>query len=117
MALIAHAATLEARIPFIHAFDGFRTSHELRTIEGLPEEVVRELIDQTQVRAHRRRALTPDRPVVRGTAHNPDTFFQAREAANPFYMATPHIVSRLLPSRSSIGPRSRVRPASRCTRM
>ncbi|MBM3269736.1 MAG: pyruvate:ferredoxin (flavodoxin) oxidoreductase [Candidatus Sericytochromatia bacterium] len=96
LALVAHAATLEARVPFVHAFDGFRTSHELRSIDPLDLADVRALIDEKHVAAHRARALTPDRPVVRGTAHNPDTFFQAREAANPFYAATPHIVARAM---------------------
>src|SRR5919112_6430409 len=84
-ALISQAATLKARVPFLHVFDGFRTSHEVMKIEQLSDEDVRALIDPELVRAHRSRALTPDRPVMRGTAQNPDVFFQSREAANPFY--------------------------------
>jgi pyruvate-ferredoxin/flavodoxin oxidoreductase len=92
LACIAHAATLRCRVPFVHFFDGFRTSHEIATIESLDDEDLRFMIDEDLVRAHRARALSPDRPVVRGTAQNPDTFFQAREAANPFYLAVPGVV-------------------------
>ena len=88
-ALIAQAATLASRIPFLHFFDGFRTSHELNTLEIVPDADIRAMIDDDLVRAHRGRALDPERPVVRGTAHNTDTFFQAREASNPFYAAVP----------------------------
>src|SRR6202161_2337856 len=84
-ALIAEAATLEARVPFLHFFDGFRTSHELNTLELLSDDDIRSMIPNELVRAHRGRGLTPERPVMRGTAQNPDTFFQARETANPFY--------------------------------
>jgi pyruvate-ferredoxin/flavodoxin oxidoreductase len=91
-ALIAQAATLEARVPFLHFFDGFRTSHEINTLTLLPEEHIRAMIRPDLVRAHRARALTPEHPVVRGTAHNPDTFFQARETANPYYARVPEIV-------------------------
>src|SRR5262245_26199859 len=84
LAAIAHAATLESRVPFLHCFDGFRTSHEVSKIDELADEDLRSLIPEDQVAAHRRRALTPDRPVIRGTAQNPDVFFQAREAANSF---------------------------------
>jgi pyruvate-ferredoxin/flavodoxin oxidoreductase len=91
-ALIAQAATLEARVPFLHFFDGFRTSHQLDKIEVLSDAKIRAMIRDDLVRAHRARALTPERPVVRGTAHNPDTFFQARETANPYYARTPGIV-------------------------
>src|SRR5215475_11152247 len=87
LAAIAHAATLETRIPFLHFFDGFRTSHELSKIEVLDDDDLLTLLDAGAVAAHRARALTPDQPVLRGTAQNPDTFFQAREAANPFYAA------------------------------
>src|SRR6266508_4155809 len=79
-AAIAHAATLESRIPFLHFFDGFRTSHEIAKIEELKDEDLRRLISEDKVREHRERALTPDRPVLRGTAQNPDVFFQARES-------------------------------------
>jgi pyruvate-ferredoxin/flavodoxin oxidoreductase len=89
LACIAHAATLRTRVPFLHFFDGFRTSHEIATVEALSDEDLRALVDEGLVRAHRARALSPDRPVVRGTAQNPDTFFQAREAANPFYRDAP----------------------------
>jgi pyruvate-ferredoxin/flavodoxin oxidoreductase len=93
-ALISHAATLETRIPFLHFFDGFRTSHEVNQIEPLEEEQVLAMLDENLVRAHRERALTPDHPVLRGSAQNPDVFFQAREAANPFHLAVPEIVQR-----------------------
>ena len=92
LALVAHAATLRARVPFLHFFDGFRTSHELSTVERLSEDDVRALLDEELVRAHRARALSPDDPVLRGSAQNPDVFFQAREAVNPFYAAVPGIV-------------------------
>jgi pyruvate-ferredoxin/flavodoxin oxidoreductase len=96
LACIAHAATLRCRVPFLHFFDGFRTSHEIATIAALDDEDLRYMVDDDLVRAHRERALTPDRPVVRGTAQNPDTFFQAREACNPFYLATPGIVQETM---------------------
>ena len=85
LAAVAHAATLRARIPFIHFFDGFRTSHEVTRIASLSSDVIRALMRDDMIRAHRGRELSPDHPVIRGTAQNPDTFFQAREAANPFY--------------------------------
>jgi pyruvate-ferredoxin/flavodoxin oxidoreductase len=91
-AAIAHAATLRSRIPFLHFFDGFRTSHEIAKIEELSDDDLRRLIDEDAVAAHRRRALTPDHPVLRGTAQNPDVFFQAREACNRFYLFCPDIV-------------------------
>jgi pyruvate-ferredoxin/flavodoxin oxidoreductase len=91
-ALISQAATLRSRVPFLHIFDGFRTSHELMKIEQLTDEDMRAMIDADTVRAHRKRALTPDRPIMRGTAQNPDVFFQSREASNTFYNATPAIV-------------------------
>lgn len=93
MAAIAQAATLDSRVPFLHFFDGFRTSHEVAKIEALDDDTLRALIDDGKVAAMRERALTPDHPVVRGTAQNPDTFFQAQEARNPFYDATPAIVA------------------------
>jgi pyruvate-ferredoxin/flavodoxin oxidoreductase len=96
LALVAHAATLEARVPFLHAFDGFRTSHEIQKIDVLDDDDLRALLPTAAMRAHRERALSPDHPVVRGTAHNPDTYFQAREAVNPFYLATPaHVQSAM----------------------
>jgi pyruvate-ferredoxin/flavodoxin oxidoreductase len=94
--LISNMATLESRIPFMHVFDGMRTSHEIDKIEPLDEDDLRALIDEDLVRAHRGRRLNPDNPFVRGTSQNPDTFFQAREAANPYYMATPDIVQRAM---------------------
>ena len=93
MALIAQAATLAARVPFIHFFDGFRTSHEVNKIALLADDQIRAMIDDDLVLAHRRRALSPERPFIRGTAQNPDVYFQAREAANRFYDATPGIVA------------------------
>ncbi len=92
LALVAHAATLQTRIPFLHFFDGFRTSHELNTIEQLGDEDLRALVPEQLIRDHRARGLSPERPFVRGTAHNPDTFFQARETVNPFYARVPGIV-------------------------
>jgi pyruvate-ferredoxin/flavodoxin oxidoreductase len=91
-ALIAQAATLKARLPFIHFFDGFRTSHEVNKITLIPDETILGMIDEKDVIAHRMRALSPERPMVRGTAQNPDVYFQGRETANPFYAATPEIV-------------------------
>ncbi len=96
MAAIAHAATLRARVPFLHFFDGWRTSHEVNKIELLPDEDLRALLPADLIEAHRRRALTPDRPVLRGTAQNPDVFFQAREAINPFYQETPEAVRQTM---------------------
>ena len=95
-ALIAQAATLESRVPFLHFFDGFRTSHEIMKIEQLTVEDMRAMIDDELVKAHRERALSPDRPFIRGTAQNPDTFFQARETINPFYLACPDIVEKTM---------------------
>jgi len=92
LALITHAATLEARVPFIHFFDGFRTSHEVAKIDELSEDEMRAMIDSELVYAHRRRALNPDNPFIRGTAQNPDVYFQGRESVNSFYIATPGIV-------------------------
>src|SRR6476469_186304 len=95
-ALIAQAATLESRVPFVHAFDGFRTSHEVMKIEELNDDQIRALIDEELVRAHRQRALTPDHPVMRGTAQNPDVFFQSRERSNTYYLETPQIVQETM---------------------
>ncbi len=91
-ALIAQMATLESRVPFLHFFDGFRTSHELNTLELMSDAEIRAMIDDGQVRAHRARGLTPENPFIRGTAQNPDTFFQAREAVNAYYDRVPGIV-------------------------
>jgi pyruvate-ferredoxin/flavodoxin oxidoreductase len=90
--LVAHTATLETRVPFLHFFDGFRTSHELQTIEMLDDEDVRALISDDLVWAHRERGLSPERPFIRGTAQNPDIYFQARETVNPFYARVPEVV-------------------------
>jgi len=95
-ALIAQAATLESRIPFIHFFDGFRTSHEVNTLNLVSDDQIRAMIDDKYIHAHRARALDPEHPFVRGTAHNPDTFFQAREASNPYYLAVPEIVQKAM---------------------
>src|SRR5689334_14284921 len=95
-ALIAQAATLESRIPFLNFFDGFRTSHEISKIEVLPESVLRTMIDERYILEHRARALSPDHPVLRGTAQNPDVYFQARETVNPFYTACGEIVQRTM---------------------
>ena len=96
MALVAHAATLESRLPFLHFFDGFRTSHEIATIAALEPADLLRVVDTTRIEEHRQRALTPDHPVVRGTAQNPDVFFQGREAANRFYEACPAIVQHVM---------------------
>src|SRR6201988_2096328 len=95
-ALIAQAAALESRIPFLHFFDGFRTSHEVNKIVLLDDDDLRTLIDDTLVRHHRQRALSPDHPLLRGTTQNPDVFFRAREAINPFYRAFPTIVQNVM---------------------
>ncbi|HVT88341.1 MAG TPA: pyruvate:ferredoxin (flavodoxin) oxidoreductase [Tepidisphaeraceae bacterium] len=92
MALISHAATLRSRVPFLHFFDGFRTSHEVAKIQVMDDAILRQLIDESAIKAHRERALTPDAPKLRGTAQNPDAFFQAREACNGFYTACPQAV-------------------------
>ena len=96
LAAIAHASTLASRVPFIHFFDGFRTSHEVNTIIPLDEAILRTLIDDGLIRAHRDRALSPDHPVLRGSAQNPDVFFQAREAVSPFYADVPDVVQRTM---------------------
>lgn len=93
-ALIAQASTLEARVPFLHFFDGFRTSHEVMKIEELSKEDMKGMIDDDLVREHRLRGLSPDRPFMRGAAQNPDVYFQGRETVNPFYNACPDIVQK-----------------------
>jgi len=95
-ALIAQAATLEARVPFIHFFDGFRTSHEVAKIEQLTVDDMRAMLPDDLIQAHRQRALSPDHPILRGTAQNPDVYFQARETVNKFYAATPAIVEKAM---------------------
>src|SRR4051812_1796510 len=102
LAAVVHAATLRARIPFLHFFDGFRTSHELNKIEKLADDDLRALLPDDLIAAHRSRALTPDRPLLRGSAQNPDVFFQAREAANPFYDRTPQIVQKARDQRGAL---------------
>jgi pyruvate-ferredoxin/flavodoxin oxidoreductase len=92
LALVAHLATLESRVPFLHFFDGFRTSHEVTKIESIGDDVLRRLVDEELIAAHRLRSLNPNRPVLRGSAQNPDVFFQAREASNPYYDLVPRIV-------------------------
>ena len=106
LALVAQAATLESRVPVVFFFDGFRTSHEENKIAVIPDNQIRAAIDDDLVRAHRARALTPERPVIRGTAHNPDTFFQARESANPYYARFPDIVERAMDRVGSLIGRS-----------
>ena len=92
LALVSQAATLQTRVPFVHFFDGFRTSHELNTIDLLSDDDLRALVPESLVRAHRGRALSPERPFIRGTAQNPDVYFQARETVNPFYARVPGAV-------------------------
>ena len=106
MAVIAHAATLKCRVPFIHFFDGFRTSHEVAKINLVDDGTIRSMIDDDLVAAHRLRSLDPDRPVLRGTAQNPDVFFQAREAANPFHDAVPTTVQAEMDRFSSLTGRT-----------
>ncbi|HOI55939.1 MAG TPA: pyruvate:ferredoxin (flavodoxin) oxidoreductase [Phycisphaerae bacterium] len=96
LALVAQAATLESRVPMIHFFDGFRTSHEINKVEQLTDDDLRAMIDDDLVLAHRNRALNPERPLIRGTAQNPDVFFQAREACNPFYLKAPAIIQKAM---------------------
>jgi pyruvate-ferredoxin/flavodoxin oxidoreductase len=96
LALVAQAATLSTRVPFVHFFDGFRTSHELNTLELLEDEDLRALVPEELVRAHRDRALSPERAFIRGTAQNPDVYFQARETVNPFYARVPGVVQEAM---------------------
>jgi len=95
-ALIAQAASLEARVPFVHFFEGFRVSHEINKIEIIPDETIKEMIDDQLVHQHRTRGMSPEKPVIRGTAQNPDVFFQARETVNPYYTAAPDIVQKTM---------------------
>src|ERR1017187_6234843 len=106
LALIAHAATLETRIPFLHFFDGFRTSHEVNKIEVLTEDDMHALINMDRIAEHRQRALSPDHPVLRGTAQNPDVYFQAREAGNPYYEVCPDKVQAVMDKFSQVVGRS-----------
>jgi pyruvate-ferredoxin/flavodoxin oxidoreductase len=105
-ALISQASTLAARVPFLHVFDGFRTSHEVMKITKLSDDEIAGTLDQQLVREHRARALTPDRPVIRGTAQNPDVFFQSRERANTFYLKTPAIVEKAMERFAALTGRS-----------
>jgi pyruvate-ferredoxin/flavodoxin oxidoreductase len=106
LALVAHAATLQARVPFLHFFDGFRTSHEVARIDLPTTEQVRALVDDDLVRAHRARALSPDHPCLRGAAQNPDVAFQGREAVNPFYLACPAVVQGVMDRLAGLTGRS-----------
>ena len=106
LALVSHAATLESRVPFLHFFDGFRTSHEVNKIEQLTDDDLRAMIDESWIRGHRERALDPDRPVLRGSAQNPDVFFQAREACNPFYDGLPQLVQATMDKFAKLTGRS-----------
>ncbi len=96
LAAISQLATLTSRIPFLHFFDGFRTSHEVNVVDLLTDEQLRDLVPEDLVRAHRRRALSPEHPYIRGTAQNPDTYFQSRETVNPFYAAVPGLVEQAM---------------------
>ncbi len=102
MALIAHSATLKARVPFLHFFDGFRTSHEVSKIEALSEEDIKAMIDNELVYEHKKRALNPENPFIRGTAQNPDVYFQGRETVNKYYLATPAIVQETMDKFASL---------------
>lgn len=106
LALISHSATLDSRIPFIHFFDGFRTSHEVQKINQFSSDVMSEMIDDKKIIEHRNRALTPDDPVIRGTAQNPDVFFQARETVNSYYEAGPDIVQQKMDQFAELTGRS-----------
>jgi pyruvate-ferredoxin/flavodoxin oxidoreductase len=106
LALISHAATLKSRIPFIHFFDGFRTSHEINKITLLTDDQIKALISDELVYAHRNRSLNPDRPFIRGTAQNPDVYFQGRETVNPYYAATPGIVQQTMDEFAELTGRS-----------
>jgi len=105
-ALIAQAATLESRVPFLHFFDGFRTSHEVSKIELLADDDLRAMMDDKLILEHRRRGMSPDHPVLRGTAQNPDVFFQARETINPFYAACPDIAQKAMDKFAKLTGRS-----------
>ena len=113
LALVAQAATLRTRVPFLHFFDGFRTSHELNTIEMLADDDLRALVPDNLIREHRARALSPERPFIRGTAQNPDIYFQARETVNPFYAASPQSSQDLM---DRLGERTGRRCTSSTTR-
>ncbi|MDO4569008.1 MAG: pyruvate:ferredoxin (flavodoxin) oxidoreductase [Planctomycetia bacterium] len=102
MAMIAHAATMKARVPFLHFYDGFRISHEINSMDQMSDDEIAQMIDPALVKEYRERALNPDRPFIRGTAQNPDVFFQARESSNSYYAATPAIVQETMDKFASI---------------
>jgi pyruvate-ferredoxin/flavodoxin oxidoreductase len=102
LALIAHATTLKARVPFLHFFDGFRTSHEVDKMEQLTREDIGAMIDDALVQAHRRRALSSDHPFIRGTSQNPDVYFQSRETVNPYYLSCPAVVQEAMDTFASL---------------
>ena len=106
MALIAQAATLRSQIPFLNIFDGFRTSHELTKVELIPDDVILQMIDEASLLAFRRRAMSPEHPSIRGTAQNPDVFFQSREASNQYYKKTPAIVNDMMKKFAGLTGRS-----------
>ncbi|EGJ32554.1 pyruvate flavodoxin/ferredoxin family oxidoreductase, partial [Moorena producens 3L] len=95
-ALISHVATLKSRIPFVHFFDGFRTSHETQKIEDISDAIIHQMLDGEKIEFHRKNALNPNNPVIRGTSQAADTFFQGREAVNPYYNACPRIVQKVM---------------------
>jgi pyruvate-ferredoxin/flavodoxin oxidoreductase len=95
-ALISQVATLKSRVPFLNIFDGFRTSHEISKIDAIPDDVIKAMMPEDEIMAHKKRSLDPDHPVIRGTSQNPDVFFQAREASNPFYEKVPEIVQKVM---------------------
>ncbi|MBN2583988.1 MAG: 2-oxoacid:acceptor oxidoreductase family protein, partial [Planctomycetes bacterium] len=105
LAVVAQAATLESRVPMVHFFDGFRSSHEINKVEQLTDDDLRAMIDDDLVLAHRHRAMNPEKPFIRGTAQNPDVFFQAREACNPFYLKAPEIVQKAMDKFAKIAGR------------
>lgn len=106
MALVCHAATLEARVPFMNVFDGFRTSHELKDVVVIPDETIKAVMNDEAIDKHRSRSLSPEHPVIKGTAQNPDVYFQNREASNPYYQAIPGIVQRKMDELSAHTGRS-----------
>lgn len=106
MAMIATASTLKSNIPFLNTFDGFRTSHELNEVEIIPDEIIRQMIDEEDVARHRHRALNPENPFIRGTAQNPDVFFQSREACNQYHWNVPNIVEGMMKKFESLTGRS-----------
>ena len=106
LALVAHLSTLKAKVPFLHFFDGFRTSHEVSKIEAIDYEDMKKLVDLKDIEDFRARALNPDHPIQKGTAQNSDTYFQNRETANAYYDATPAIVQKMMDKVSALTGRS-----------